>query len=79
MTVSGYKIMHPLMHMMFASFKCSVSIEWPPRPPDFTPLGFYIVLFKIKKKVYVDIKLNPQKDRIRDELKGITPEVIYNV
>lgn len=54
--------------------------EWPPRSPDLTPLDFFLWGY-LKSKVYVvrPQNLEELKNRISDEMRRITPEVIRNV
>lgn len=55
-------------------------IEWPPRSPDLTPLDFFLWGY-LKSKVYVEKLLNLEdlKNRIRLEMRRISPEVIHRV
>lgn len=55
-------------------------IEWPPRSPDLTPLDFFLWGY-VKSKVYLHKPANTEelKNRIREEILQITPEVISNV
>ena len=54
--------------------------EWAPRSPDLTPMDFFLWGY-IKEKVYVTSPTSPQdlKQRIRDTIEQITPEVLDNV
>lgn len=54
-------------------------IEWPPRSPDLTPLDFFLWGY-LKNKVYVNRPndIESLKDRIRIEMRTITPEMIQN-
>ena len=55
-------------------------IEWPPRSPDITPLDFFLWGY-LKSKVYVNRpnNLDDLKQRIRQEIRLIPPQVIENV
>lgn len=55
-------------------------IEWPPRSPDITPLDFFLWGY-LKSKVYVNRpnNIDDLKERIRQEIRLISPEVIENV
>lgn len=55
-------------------------IEWPARSPDLTPLDFFLWGY-LKSKVYVNRpdNLDTLKERIRREVRAITPEIIRNV
>ena len=55
-------------------------IEWPPRSPDITPLDFFLWGY-LKSEVYVNRPNNVDdlKQRIRQEIRLISPEVIENV
>lgn len=55
-------------------------IEWPPRSPDLTPLDFFLWGY-LKSKVY-HTKPNDiaeLQERIRNEIRQITPQVLQNV
>lgn len=54
-------------------------IEWPPRSPDLTLLDFFLWGY-LKNKVYVNRPndIESLKDRIRIEMRAITPEMIQN-
>lgn len=55
-------------------------VEWPARSPDLTPLDFFLWGY-LKSKVYVNRpqNINDLKERIRQEIRRITPDVIINV
>lgn len=55
-------------------------IEWPPRSPDITPLDFFLWGY-LKSKVYLNRpnNIDDLKERIRQEIRLISPEVIENV
>lgn len=55
-------------------------VEWPARSPDLTPLDFFLWGY-LKSKVYVNRpqNINDLKERIRQEIRRITPDVISNV
>lgn len=55
-------------------------IEWPARSPDLTPLDFFLWGY-LKSKVFVNRPNNMQelKERIRREVRVITPEMVGNV
>uniref|UniRef100_V5GPD3 Transposable element Tc3 transposase n=1 Tax=Anoplophora glabripennis TaxID=217634 RepID=V5GPD3_ANOGL len=54
--------------------------EWPARSPDLTPLDFFLWGY-VKSKIYVNKpnSINDLKERIRQEVRAIPPEVIGNV
>lgn len=56
------------------------SIEWPARSPDLTPLDFFL-WGHLKTKVYTNKPTNVDdlKERIRQEVQNITPEIIGRV
>ena len=52
-------------------------VQWPPRPPDLTPLDFYLRVH-LKAMLY-QVKLQSTgnlKERIRDAYAHITPDVV---
>lgn len=55
-------------------------IEWPARSPDLTPLDFFLWGY-LKSKVYFNRPENVEalKERIRQEIRSISPEKIDNV
>lgn len=55
-------------------------IDWPPRSPDLTPLDFFLWGY-LKDKIYVNKPPDVEtlKNRIRTEIRRITPEIISNV
>jgi hypothetical protein len=55
-------------------------IEWPARSPDLTPLDFFLWGY-LKGKVYVTKQYNIEdlKQRIRHNIRQITPEMLHNV
>lgn len=55
-------------------------IEWPARSPDLTPLDYFLWGY-LKSKVYVNRPQNlaELQNRIRDEMRRISPEMIENV
>lgn len=55
-------------------------IEWPPRSPDLTPLDFFLWGY-LKGKVFKSqpANLDDLKDRIRQEIRQITPQMVRNV
>lgn len=56
------------------------TIEWPARSPDLSPLDFFLWGY-LKSKVYLTKPDNIEdlKQRIRNEVRQITPEVLQNV
>lgn len=56
------------------------TIEWPARSPDLTPLDFYLWGY-LKSKVYATKPRNIEelKERIRQEIQLITPEVLRSL
>lgn len=55
-------------------------IEWPARSPDLTPLDFFL-WGHLKSKIYKTQpqSLNDLRQRIIDECRAITPEMLHNV
>lgn len=55
-------------------------IEWPARSPDLTPLDYFLWGY-LKSKVYFNrpATIETLKERIRNEIRTITPEMIQNV
>lgn len=55
-------------------------LEWPARSPDLTPLDFFLWGY-LKSKVYVNKPPNLEElmERIRQEVRNITPEILANV
>ena len=55
-------------------------IKWPPRSPDITSLDFFLWGY-LKSKVYVNRPniVDDLKQRIRQEIRLISPKVIENV
>jgi hypothetical protein len=55
-------------------------VEWPPRPPDLSPLDFYLC-GHLKAMVYqVKIRnMNHRKERIRNAITHISPDVLTRV
>lgn len=55
-------------------------IEWPARSPDLTPLDFFLWGY-LKSKVYFNrpASLEELKNRIRAEIRAITPQTLQNV
>lgn len=55
-------------------------IEWPPRSPDLTPLDYFLWGY-LKSKIYFNRPENIEalKERIRQEIRSITPEMLDNV
>lgn len=55
-------------------------IEWPPRSPDLTPLDFFLWGY-LKNRVYINRPNNLEelKQRIRDEIRSISPQILQNV
>jgi hypothetical protein len=56
------------------------SIEWPPRSPDLSPLDFFLWGY-LKSKIYKTqpASLEDLRQRIVDECRRITPEMLRNV
>lgn len=56
------------------------AIEWPARSPDLTPLDFFL-WGHLKSRVYIQKPNNIEdlKERIREEIRNITPEMLHNV
>lgn len=56
------------------------AIEWPARSPDLTPLDFFL-WGHLKSQIYVSKPENVEelKERIRQEIRQISPEVLENV
>jgi hypothetical protein len=55
------------------------AVEWPARSPDLSPLDFFL-WGHLKSKIYVNMPddIETLKDRIRTEIRSITPETIQN-
>lgn len=55
-------------------------IEWPARSPDLTPLDYFLWGY-LKSKVYFNRpnSIEVLKERIRNEIRAITPEMLQNV
>ncbi|XP_023312530.1 uncharacterized protein LOC111692677 [Anoplophora glabripennis] len=56
------------------------TIEWPPRSPDLTPLDYFLWGY-LKSKVYFNRPntIEELKDRIRNEIRAIQPDILHKV